>query len=730
MAVRSAADLAAAVSRDHTCARFKEDHRSGENFEGSDVDAWDVDNDGTDDPKLWVTPEKFAAEFEDVNYALVPSRHNGMEKNGESARPRFHVFFPHKRIADKDTCDTLKKSVQKAYAFFDENCLDPARFLYGSSVKSEDIIWHEGKMDIDVFMKRQEELTPGGYRIPQGRRNSTMSRFAGRVVKRYGHGEDARSVFMNEASRCDPPLSDEELGRIWASAGKFSKRISSDPGYVAPEVYNALVPQGPAGSLKPQDYSDIGEAKVLSAEYSNELRYSPATDFLHYDGVVWEESEPEAVGAVEQFLDLQLADAELLCFNTKNALINSGLTPDEIGGKKPPGNLGDDLLRLFYEYREALMYQSFVMKRRDIRPLKAAMEAAKPMLYVKHSDLDKDEFLLNTPGATYDLRLGLMGRLDHSHTDLITKVTSVDPGEQGRELWEDSLQKTFCGDQEVIDYVQEVIGLAAIGKVYVEALIIAYGEGRNGKSTFFNTVSKVLGSYSGSLSADALVVSTRRNVKWEITELKGKRLVIAAELEEGQRLSTSMLKQITSTDDIQGEKKFRDPLPFTPSHTTILFTNHLPKVGANDAGTWRRLIVIPFYAVFEDSNDKKNFADFLYKEAGPAVLSWIIEGAERVIEKHYHLKRPKVVQDAIEEYRQDNDWFAAFLEDCCDVDPSYKVKAGELYQEYRSFCDRVGEFTRSAAEFSNTLINAGFRKKKTKNGAVYSGLRIKSVFSE
>ena len=113
-------------------------------------------------------------------------------------------------------------------------------------------------------------------------------------------------------------------------------------------------------------------------------------------------------------------------------------------------------------------------------------------------------------------------------------------------MWENALQVFFCKDQDLIDYVQETVGLAVIGKVYEEALIIAYGEGRNGKSTFWNTVSRVLGTYSGAISADALTAGCRRNVKPEIAELKGKRLIIAAELEEGMRLSTSILKQLCS----------------------------------------------------------------------------------------------------------------------------------------------------------------------------------------
>ena len=102
-----------------------------------------------------------------------------------------------------------------------------------------------------------------------------------------------------------------------------------------------------------------------------------------------------------------------------------------------------------------------------------------------------------------------------------------------KDLWEDALQLFFCGDQSLIDYVQMICGLCIVGKVYLEAMIIAYGDGRNGKSTFWNVIYKVLGSYSGNISADALTVNCKRNVKPEMAELKGKRMIIAAELQEG-----------------------------------------------------------------------------------------------------------------------------------------------------------------------------------------------------
>ena len=148
--------------------------------------------------------------------------------------------------------------------------------------------------------------------------------------------------------------------------------------------------------------------------------------------------------------------------------------------------------------------------------------------------------------------------------------TATSPGSEGTDLWRQALEVTFQGDEDLIGYVQRVCGLAAIGKVMLEALIIAYGDGRNGKSTFWNTIARVLGTYSGSISADTLTVGVRRNVKPELAEARGKRLLIAAETEEGVRLSTSNVKQLASTDKIAAEKKFKGPFSFNPSHSLVL----------------------------------------------------------------------------------------------------------------------------------------------------------------
>ena len=276
--------------------------------------------------------------------------------------------------------------------------------------------------------------------------------------------------------------------------------------------------------------------------------------------------------------------------------------------------------------------------------------------------------------------------------------------------------------------MQRIVGLAAIGKIFEESLIISFGEGSNGKSTFWNSIAAVLGTYSGTLSADLLTVACRRNTKPELAEAKGKRLMIAAEMQEGMRLNTSIVKQLCSTDKIQAEKKYKDPFDFTPTHSVVLYTNHLPKVGAIDNGTWRRIIVIPFDARIEGKSDIKNYADYLVQNAGGAILSWIIEGSRRVIAENHKTKAPRRVAEAIAKYRDNNNWLGHFLDECCEIDETYYAKSGDIYSEYRSYCMQNGEFTRSTADFYSCLEQEGFLKKRTAQGRCVLGLKLKTEF--
>nr|DAE75076.1 MAG TPA: dsDNA helicase [Caudoviricetes sp.] len=725
--VTDTASFAEAVSRDYVCAEYMNHYRNGDNFLGSDCLPVDCDNDHSENPEDWVTPEDVKKAFPGITFAVHYSRSNMREKNGKAPRPKFHVLFPIEYMTDASAYSEMKKLVNAIFPYFDTKALDAARFFFGTA--NPEVELYPGEMTLSEYLSGDEfdaDMDSGSHGgnqvIPEGSRNATMSRFAGRVIKKYGDNETAYQCFMEEAEKCNPPLEQAELQTIWHSAQKFYAKVQQQDGYISPELYND------DRSYKPDDFSDVGQAEVLAKHFSGELRYSPATHYIRYNGRYWQETEPGAQAVAHELTRRQLKESSNDMLTALAALKATGTQEilDRNSKAKAEGLMSEEQAEAYRAFLSAKAYQSYVIARRASKNITATLKESRPMLEITPQDLDANPFLLCSPDATYDLRLGMAGAREHSPEDFITKTTTVSPSDRGRQIWLDCLDTIFCGDKELIDYVQMICGLAAVGKVQVEALIIAYGCGRNGKSTFWNSVSRVMGLYSGNISADTLTFGCRRNVKPEMAEVKGKRLLIAAEMQEGARLNDSTVKQLCSVDDIFAEKKYKDPFSFSPSHSLVLYTNHLPRVSASDDGTWRRLIVIPFNAKIEGKNDIKNYGDYLYQNAGESILAWIIDGAKKVIDLGYKFPVPSCVQKAIDDYRSQNDWFGSFLDEKCEIGAGFRESSSALYQAYRNHCIDTNEYVRSTADFYNALESAGYERVLLNRKRYFTGLRLKT----
>jgi P4 family phage/plasmid primase-like protien len=484
-------------------------------------------------------------------------------------------------------------------------------------------------------------------------------------------------------------------------------------------------------TLKPDDYSDVGQAEVFAREYGENLRYSLATDFISYNGTYWEECKPKAQGLAQELTGRQLQEARAAVAKANKCLeeLGAGDLTDKTKKEREKAVMGKPAIHsALMKWLAAVAYEGFVIKARESKQIAAALQEIRPMVLIDVTELDAEPYLLNTPAGTYDLRRGMAGLRPHSARDFITKITAVSPSNKGVELWQDLLSAVFVGDRDLIEYVQLVAGVCAVGKVFIEQLVICHGDGRNGKSTFWNPIFKVFGSYSGSISADALTANCRHNVRPELAEVRGKRAILARELQEGKRLDESILKKITSTDPIDAEKKYKSPFQFVPTHTPIMYTNFLPKIGSRDTGTKRRLCVVPFAAKFEGKNDKKNYGDYLFDNAGGAILQWIIEGAQKAIDLDFQIEPPECVKQATEDYIEAFDWLSKFLEARCHVGEDESEKSGDLYAAYRCHCDDISEsYKRSAQDFNAALVGAGFERVQpggNKKPAYFQGLRL------
>ena len=479
--------LQAVAAWNHTVFSFK-GTRNAEHWEGAEALFFDVDN---DHGGPIVTPETIKHDFPGVAFCYIFSRNNGKPKDGKPATVRFHVYFPIVLNCDAEAVKALLDKVLTRYSYFDAACKDLGRMIFG--VEHPEGGYVAGALTLDSFMERQTlgpaasaclPATAGtGQLIPSGQRNSTLSAFAFAVLRKCGPEgiAEAEAAFLRRAEDCDPPLPEGEIANIWRYALKSAHaKIWNQPGYLTPAEYAAEGFPVEVLSFKLSDLSDVAEGQLFAENTAGALLWCASIGWMVWDGGRFCPDESRARLLAQTFTGRQLKAATNDYQQAAGAAAND---PDN-------GDLAAKAKR-----SKALL--TFVNRCRSTNGLNHLLTEAAPHLARAVDDLDADPYVLNTPAGIVDLRTGELHPSDPAA--LCTKATAVTPGTEGADLWRSFLETITCGDNDLADYLQTVAGMAALGKVFTETLLIATGDGGNGKSTFFNTLARVLGDYATSV---------------------------------------------------------------------------------------------------------------------------------------------------------------------------------------------------------------------------------------
>ena len=350
-----------------------------------------------------------------------------------------------------------------------------------------------------------------------------------------------------------------------------------------------------------------------------------------------------------------------------------------------------------------------------------------PRTVVHINELDARPYELNTPGGIINLRTGTLRPAD-PHA-LHTRSTAVVPDyDHPAPIWHDFLTQTTGGDPNLENYLQRLLGLAAIGTVLEQILPFAYGPGANGKSTLIEAGMSALGrGHTGySIAADPGMLMMRRHQEHpaEIAQLAGARLVVCSELEDGQRFAEARVKQLTGRDSVSARFMRQDPFTFTPTHTIVLLGNHKPAVSAGGPALWRRLHLIPFLSTVPPERRDPQLGEKLEAEA-PAILAWIARGAADYMAGGMRI--PAAVITATEEYAADQDSLGRFIDECCYIDPAKitKTPVSDVRSYYDTWCSETGEKEMTARRFTQELRDRfGVDSIKSNGARKFVGLSL------
>ena len=341
-------------------------------------------------------------------------------------------------------------------------------------------------------------------------------------------------------------------------------------------------------------------------------------------------------------------------------------------------------------------------------------------------EMDAYTDYLNVQNGVVNLRNGEL--MPHDSAFMMTKCCYSEydntSGKQP-ELWLKFLDDVTNGDKELQEYLQKCVGYSLSGSIREQCAFFLYGIGNNGKSTFIDTISELLGGYASNVQPETVML--RRNgdsgANSDIARLKSARFVTSEEPTEGVRLNEGLVKQLTGGGKVTCRFLYGDEFEYEPEFKIWIATNHKPVIRGTDVGIWRRIRLIPFEVNIPKDKVDKTLKYKLRKEL-PQIMKWAVDGCIKWQKEG--ITPPERVQAATNDYKAEMDLLAAFCDACIVVDYNNgeRISATDLFTVYSAWASSNNEFTMSSRKFFNEVTKKLPEKVRGGSGMFYTKIHL------
>lgn len=276
---------------------------------------------------------------------------------------------------------------------------------------------------------------------------------------------------------------------------------------------------------------------------------------------------------------------------------------------------------------------------------------------------------------------------------------------------------------DCIPIIEEFAGYCLVPDTRFEKALMLTGSGANGKSTFIKLIIALIGKSNVS----NIPLQELADNRFKRAELFGKLVNCFADLSTKEIENSSYFKTVVSGDEIDAERKHKDPFSFRPFARLIFSANEIPRARDKTYAYYRRWLIIPFPNQFDENKaDKGLLARLTTPEELSGFLNKALAGLRRLFVNEQFSSSP-TVESALDSYKTANDSIAAFVSDCCMLDPGMFVSKQSIYEAYKKYCADAGYGAVSNRKFYERLLGAypAITERRPAGGArVFAGIGL------
>jgi P4 family phage/plasmid primase-like protien len=426
--------------------------------------------------------------------------------------------------------------------------------------------------------------------------------------------------------------------------------------------------------------TDTGNGRRIVDAFGPAVRYTPGLGWFHWDGAYW---KPD----VE---DLEMREL----------------------AKKLAPIIASEVVHYDDTEKQGEVIRWASQSKSNSR-IAGAIESATsdPRILVGVENWDADENLLGVANGVIDLRSGelLKGRPDL----YITRRAPVayTPGMRNVR-WDQFIDFATNGDKELQEWLQRAAGYSLTGSRKHDIMFLVYGPPGSGKNTLVEALVKCLGTQQYAWPLDSSILAqgdgqAHGSDLYHWAELRGRRLVWVDELPESERMKENSVKKLTGSSEISARSPGEKPFTFQSRAKLWVTTNHRPII--SDDAMWRRIRPVPLTNVPENPDPELKSYIFDPEGALPAVLSWAVEGAIKLLGSSARdaLGWCTAVSDAADIYRKNEDRIGIFLSEETKEAEGGAIPIKSLYAVYRVWSEERGERPMTQIAFQRKMADRG-----------------------
>lgn len=345
-----------------------------------------------------------------------------------------------------------------------------------------------------------------------------------------------------------------------------------------------------------------------------------------------------------------------------------------------------------------------------------------PEIEAKPASFDSHDHLLGCSNGVLNLRTGKLHQ--HNSELKMAKSTNVEHIPNAvPERFLNFLRQISCEDGAWEEYLQIFLGYCMTGLTTAQTALFMVGSGANGKSVLIRAVASVLGEYAATTPYRTFLASNSNQTGNDIRRLEGIRFASVVETNKTEKLNEAVFKEMTGGDTQCARFLYQEFVEFNPKVKLVFAVNHMPIVSTCDFSIQRRIKCIPFDAVFKGDQDNKKMAQELQKEK-PAILSWLIEGAQKWFENGLDHYEPQRVKDRTKVFFMEMDPVGQFLNEKTKDSPGRKIPKTVLLNAFNAWAKSEGHTKISSNGFSRTLNDKGFKESRTNSRRYWKDLEL------